>query len=468
MNQFLATSVLLTLCVVGGCGKKNPVTAITVEDSGVQVGEMASEWTADDWNRWRGPSGDGTVGDGMAGDGTVTEQALVTNWDDTTNVLWRADVPGRGHSSPIVVGNQVILATAIDSQEQQLVIAYQRTDGAEQWRTVLHQGGFPSARQVHQKGSNANSTLACDGRRLFIAMLNNDAIVATSLDLNGQVLWQEEIGKFVSRFGYAPSPILYKSLVIFAAENSGGGYLAALDAATGKLAWRTARGNFDSYSSPTVARVGDRDQLLISGDNAVTSYDPANGQELWRTPGTAGSTCGTIVLGNDRILASGGYPEKETVCLSSTGEKLWSNSEAFYEPSLNVVGNYVVGVNDNGIAICWDLESGERLWRERLGGNFSASPIRVGENFYVPNLEGTTFVFRAGDRFELIAENRLGDDAYASPAVSAGQLFLRVGIGKGADRREQLVCIGQRLQEADDAASDASAPADSATERSTE
>jgi outer membrane protein assembly factor BamB len=415
-----------------GCGRKHEVDVISPKESGVVLTEMDSDLAENDWGGWRGPGGDGIA----------APQEIVTTWDETTNVLWRADVPGRGHSSPIVVGDLVFLATAIKAEETQCVIAYYRVDGTEQWRTVLHRGGFPASGEVHQKATNANGTIASDGRHLYIAMLNSKAIIASALDLDGKLLWQQEVGKFASRFGYAPSPVLYKSLVIFAADNAGGGYLAALDGASGKVAWRVSRGRFDSYSSPAIANVGGRDQLLISGCDAVTSYDPATGEELWRTPCIAEATCGTIVTKGDRILASGGFPEMETVCLSAQGEMIWSNSEQIYEPSMIVSGDYVVGVNDDGVATCWEIESGEQQWKKRLGGNFSASPVLVDDLVIVPNLEGSTFVFRAGEEFEEIAENRLGDDAYASPAVAGGQIFLRIGVGKGTDRHEQLVCIG--------------------------
>ena len=229
-------------------------------------------------------------------------------------------------------------------------------------------------------------------------MLNTDAITATALDLDGEVLWQREVGKFVSKFGYAPSPVIYKSLVIVAADNKGGGYLAALDTETGQVAYRVSRGNGDSYSSPTVVPVGGRDQLLISGNDAVASYDPESGELLWRTQCIAEATCGTIVSDGERIFASGGYPESETICLSADGERLWSNKSKTYEPSLLVVGDRLLTVNDKGVAICWDGASGEELWKERLGGNFSASPVLVNGTVIVPNLSGDTVVFEAGSK----------------------------------------------------------------------
>lgn len=428
----LLTIFYLAMFTLLGCGVSNPVEEVSIADSGIALTEPGPDAIAQtDWPQWRGRYNDGVAG----------EQELVSQWDEQSNVRWRTEIPGRGHSSPIVVGNHVYLATADDVNQRQMVMSFDRQTGSPNWTTAVHEGGFPAARQVHKKATNANGTVACDGSRLYVNFLNQDAIMATALDLDGNIVWQQELGKFVSKFGYAPSPILYKSLVIFAADNRGGGYLVALDAQSGEIAWRIKRADVDTYSSPMVANVGGQDQLLISGCDAVTSYDPASGNQNWRTECIAQATCGTIVTTKDRIFASGGYPERETVCLAADGQRIWSNEVKAYEPSMLVVGNRLVAVNDDGIAYCWSIDDGQQLWRKRLGGNFSSSPILVGDKIYVSNLKGDTFVFRAEDQYEQIAKNRLGNDCYASPAVSSSELFMRVGYGSGDDRREQLVCI---------------------------
>ncbi len=439
VDMRLLSFFAIGMMVVVGCGRKNPVAEVSVSQSGVEIVEPSEPVAAGDWPLWRGPTTNGIAPD----------QPLVTQWDASTNVRWRSDVPGRGHSSPIVVGDTVYLATAIDNQQKQMVLAYNRADGTEKWQTVVHSGGFPSDRDVHKKGTNANGTIACNGTLLFTAFLNSDAITATALDLKGDIVWQKEIGKFVSKFGYAPSPVLYKSLVIFAADNYGGGYLTGLDAASGEIAWRVARTDDSSYSSPAVANVGGRDQLLISGGGAVTSYDPATGDQLWQTPCIAEATCGTVVTTDDKIFASGGYPERETVCLSSEGKKIWSDKTKVYEPSMIVSGENLVAVNDEGIAFCWAADSGDLKWKKRLGGNVSASPLLCNGTIYVSNLEGDTFVFVASDQYEPVSKNRLGDDCYASPAAAGGELFLRIGVQQNGKRSEQLVCLAAADDQAD-------------------
>jgi outer membrane protein assembly factor BamB len=428
-HLLVAVSLALSL---SACRKRTPVEEISASDSGIELVETASSWKAGDWPQWRGP----------AITGTAPDQSLPTTWSESENIKWRSKVPGRGHSSPIVVDDLVVIATAEKASQQQMVIAYDRNDGAERWRCVVHKGNFPSSAAIHPKATNANSTVASDGKRFFTAQLNGENVFVTAIDKQGNQLWQKKIGAFDSKFGYAPSPIIYHSFVIVAADNRGGGYLVALDGETGSIAWRTSRGTISSYSSPTVGKVGDRDQLLITGGKKLSSYDPTTGEEIWSTPCIAESTCGTVVHVRDRIIASGGYPDKETVCLSSTGNKIWSNRTQVYEPSLVADEEHVFAVTDDGIAICWGIETGDRLWRERLGGSFSSSPLLSAGRIYVSDLSGKTYVFEAsGEAYREIAVNRLGDDCYASPAASRGELFYRIGIGSGDDRREELVCI---------------------------
>ncbi len=427
-------AVLPVFFALVGCGSRvtrTPVREVSVATSGVELKDVAGPM--DGWPGWRGPTGDGLAPD----------QDLPTHWSESEGIVWRVDVPGRGHGSPVVVGDLVLLASAIDSQQKQVMLAYDRKTGEQQWQLVIHEGDFPSQREIHSKGTNANGTVACDGQRAYIAFFNSGAVTATAVDLEGNEVWRRELGAFASKFGYAPSPILYKSFVIVAVDNWGGGYIAALDSETGEIAWRIARPAQNSHSTPLVAHIGGRDQMLISGCDQVASYDPATGQEIWSTRCISETTCGTMVVLGDRAYASGGYPEKQTICLSATGEKIWDNKTQVYEPSMLAYGESLFAVSDDGIAYCWSADDGKMRWRERLGGNFSASPVVCNGNIYVPNLSGKTFVFKASpDGFDEVAVNRLGSDCYASPAVFQGQMFLRIGVQAGGDRQEQLVCIG--------------------------
>lgn len=427
----LAIAVFLS---APGCQKVTPVEEVSVSESGVSITETSASLAATDWPGWRGRSGDGLAGD----------QSAPESWGESENIKWRVAVPGRGHSSPIVVGDLVVLGTTLKEAGEQSAAAYDRQTGAEKWTTVIHSGGLPPDSVIHSKATRFNNTFASDGERLYVSTFNSNKVFVTALDLAGEQLWQKEIGAFASKFGYAASPVLYKSLVIVAADNFGGGYIAALDSKTGDLAWRTARSNDNTLSSPLIANFGGSDQLLISGGGKFASYDPATGEPNWSVDFVPSTTCGTPVVFEDLAFASGGYPNNETICVDAGGNRIWSNNTRLYEPSLLVDNGLLYAFTDKGVGYCWEARTGDEKWKKRMGGGFSSSPILVGGKIYVANLDGECFVLQAGGEYKEIANNPVGDNCYASPAFSDGELFFRIGVGEGAARKEELICIGEK------------------------
>lgn len=432
MRIFFSVLGIFSISVTG-CTQRTPVAEISVSESGVEIVEDAASDVDLPWPQWRGSAL------GIAPDGPIP-----TAWSADSKVRWQADVPGRGHSSPIVVGELVVLGTATEEPAEQIVVGWDRTDGQERWRTVVHRGGLPAPGAVHQKATNANGTVASNGAALVTAHLNGDHIWVTSLDLAGKLLWQTDIGAFNSKFGYAPSPVIYKSLVIVAADNQGGGYLVGLDIRSGDIAWRRSRGDVSSYSSPALVTLGGTEQVVITGEDHMASYAPATGELIWETECIAEATCGTVTATADRVFGSGGYPDRETVCLDANGVQLWSNRTKIYEPSMVAYEGSLFGITDDGIAYCWAVDDGKVRWKTRLGGSFSSSPVICNGNVYVADLSGNSYVFRAsGEGYELVSKNRLGDDCYASPAIAGDAIFFRVGFGDGPDRREKLFCIAE-------------------------
>ena len=391
-----------------------------------------------DWPWWRGPSRNGVA----ASDATPP-----TKWSNTENVTWKTPVPGRGHSSPIVVGDKVFLETADEAKKVQSVVAFDRKTGKQLWKTDISTGGFPRAN--HPKNTEASPTLACDGERLYAAFFHHETLQATALDLNGKKVWQKTVGPFNPRqfeYGYAPSPTLYRETVIFSAEYDGDSAITALDRKTGDQVWRTKRQSSITFSTPVVAHVAGKDQLLISGANQVASYDPANGKQLWTTPGTTAATCGTMVWDGDIVFASGGYPKAETLAVKGdgSGTVLWKNNQKCYEQSMLAHNGYVYGLTDNGILFCWQGIDGKEMWKERLRGPVSSSPIIAGGNIYQANELGTCYVFKPNpEKFDPVAENQLGDEAFPSPAVVGGQMFIRTATRSGGKRQEMLYCLGK-------------------------
>jgi outer membrane protein assembly factor BamB len=429
----LNTVLVLAAHTLAGCTKVTPVEEITAVSAADLPVLPEPRFSDDDWPWWRGPTRNGIA--------PATSAAPVA-WSESRNVVWKTEVSGRGNSSPTVVGDRVYPATADEAKQTQTVLCFDRATGNGVWQKDLHQGGFPSA--MHPNSTHANGTIACDGERLFIAFLHDNAIHAYALSLDGDLVWQQKLGAFTSQFGYAPSPCVWKSLVLFAADNRGGGWLAAVHRQTGDIVWRKGRPAISTYSSPVVASVAGRDQLLISGAGHVTSFDPGTGAELWSCAGTTEATVGTAVWDAERVFASGGYPGRQTIAVSAgKGKEAWSNAQHAYEPSLLLTDGHLYCTGDGGIACCWDAATGKEKWKKRLGGKFSASPVLSGGKIYATNEAGTTFVLQADpSRFELVAENQLGAESFATPTICGGRIYHRVREGSGGTRREVLYCIG--------------------------
>lgn len=407
--------------------------------SSLWAAEPEKKLGANDWPGWRGPFHSGVSVDKVA----------PVSWSASKNVFWKTAVPGRGHSSPTVVGSLVVLQTADEARQTQSVVAFDRSTGKQLWQTQLNRGGFPG--RIHRKNTHASSTIAGDGTRFFAVTLHHDAIHVTALaPKDGAVLWQKQVGPFIPdeyRNGYAASPLVYRGTLVVLAECDGGSFMVALERETGRQVWRTPRPARISYSSPALANVAGREQVLISGCDKVAGFDPTTGKRLWAVDATTMATSGTMVWHKDLVFASGGFPKAETVCVRAdgSGEIVWRNLQKCYEQSMIVHEGFLYAMNDGGIVFCWRATDGKEMWKVRLRGPISASPILAAGKIYMTSELGTTYVFQASPKKYLeLARNRLGNEVFASPSICGGQLFSRVAHVKGDQRREMLYCIGER------------------------
>ena len=185
--------------------------------------------TDGDWPWWRG----------LERNAIAQGKAYPIDWDTTKNVVWTTSIPGRGQSTPTVVGDKVFLTTADEKRQMQAVLCLNRSTGKPMWRRELHKGGFE--KDIHKKCSHAAASVAADGERIFAAFLNNKAIWLTCLDNEGKNIWQKKVCAFTSKFGFGASPLIHGAHVIVATDNMGGGFLTAYDRRTGKIAWNTQR-----------------------------------------------------------------------------------------------------------------------------------------------------------------------------------------------------------------------------------
>lgn len=425
------------LCVLAlGCWSAQLVTSATVTADDAVAASVRSIASPSHWPSWRGPQGDGIA---------HPDQSPPLTWSKTENVVWKAPIPGRGHSSPIVVGDLVIVATAEEDREIQSVLCLDRATGAERWRTSVHEGGLD--RKGNKKTTQASSTAACDGQRMFINFLNRGAIYTTALDLSGKQLWQTKVSDFATHQGFGSSPTLYGPLVLVTTDSRGGGVIAALDRASGKLVWSDQRPQKANYVSATVLQAAGRDQVVLHGCDLVSSYEPLTGKKLWEIEGSTTECVTSLVTDGRRIFASGGWPRNhlQAVEADGSGRTAWENGTKVYVPSMIVHREHLFAAVDGGLAMCWKCDTGEEVWKQRLGGTFTASLVLVGENLFATNEAGQTFVFRADPaKFQLVAQNKLGDEAYATPAICGGRIYMRVVEPAGGQRQEMLYCLGSK------------------------
>lgn len=400
---------------------------------------LASTVRSDDWRVWRGPNANGVA----SSDGPYP-----VNWNDNQNVIWKTPVPGRGHSSPIVVGDRIFLTTADENAQTQALLCYQRSNGKPLWQVELNRGGFNP--KIHNKNTHATPTPCSDGERVFVAFNNHQGVQLAAVSVDGEKIWQKAAGTYrpkTYQFGYAPSPLIYGSTVIVSSEFESDGFLAAFDRRTGQEIWRTKRPPTISYSTPIVATVANREQLLLSGCEKVSSFDPKTGRPLWAVPGMWTVTCATMVWDGDLVFASGGYPNKGTMAVRAdgSGQVVWQNRVKCYEQSMLVHQGHLYGVDDAGVAYCWRSSDGTERWKKRLGGNFSASPVLADGKIYATNERGSTFVYQADPRqFVPVAQNQIGGEGFATPAFCDGRIYARSATRDSGSRQEFLICIGQR------------------------
>ncbi|MBS0205506.1 MAG: PQQ-binding-like beta-propeller repeat protein [Planctomycetes bacterium] len=439
MRVWMAVACLVSIAT--GCGGRPrppgpPVPKaqeISVKPDAVAAESRLIQISQDDWPMWRGPNADGVA----------TGKPVPTKWTETENVTWKSKLPGRGHSSPIILGERIFLETADEQGQTQSVICLDRKDGSLAWDKTLFQGKLET--RMHHENSQASSTLACDGERLYATFLNDNKIWLTALELDGSQLWQTEVGSFASKFGYSASPTLYKSLVLLAADHEQGGFVAAVNRDEGSIVWRKTRPDKSSYASPRVVTIDGQDQMVVCGCRLVSSFNPLTGDQLWSVEGTADAGVGLPVTTSNLVIASGGYPQQETIALKADGTVAWRKNVKSYVPSLLIVNQSLFIVSDDGIAHCHDTKTGNELWKHRIGGRFRVSPVASGGNIITTDMSGKTTIFRATpEQFDLVAENQLGTEGFASPGISKGQLFLRVADSSHGPRQEWLYCIGEQ------------------------
>ena len=396
---------------------------------------LVSNLRAGDWPWWRGPDRNGVAD---------AAQEAPTDFGIGKGIKWSANIPGRAHGSACIVGDKVFIASADEERQLQSMHAFDRSTGKALWTAVVHENGM--TQKSNKKASWASSTPACDGERVYMNFISGDAVYTTALDLEGKQVWQTKITDYIIHQGYGSSPAIYQDLVIVSADNKSGGAVAGLDRKTGAVVWRNERAALPNYPSPVILEAAGKVQLFLTGTDKVSSLDPLTGKVNWEIEGATTECVTSTPTDGKHIYSSGGYPKNHVAAIAAdgSGKVVWETNDRVYVPSMLVKDGHLYATMDSGVAICLDSATGAEKWKGRLGGNFSASPVLVGDKIYAVNESGDFYVFKADpEKLEILATNKVGDEVYATPSICGGNVFLRVAEYEGEKRSERLICFGE-------------------------
>jgi len=395
------------------------------------VSLVALHSAAADWPQFRGPSGDGHA----------ATKNLPTTWNETTNVAWKAEIPGKGWSSPVLVASRLYLTTAVptdpagaDSPQSLQTLCVDANAGKILWTAeVFRQEAAPS---IHTKNSHASPTPIVSGDRLYVHFGHDGG---ACLDLKGQIIWKNNQHTYDPVHGNGGSPLLVDGLLIFSCDGADDPYVVALDAKTGLERWRFNRvsdaNNKFSFSTPAIIEVDGKKQLITPGSGVVNALDPASGHEIWRVRyGDGYSVIPKPVFGNGLLFIATGYNSPTVIAIrpqGATGDVTdshvaWTVKKAApHTPSLLLVGDELYMVSDKGILTCLDAKTGRENWNERIGGGYSASLLYAGGKIYVQSEDGTAIVFQPGSKFDKIADAGFKERTLASYAAGDDALLIR-------------------------------------------
>lgn len=382
---------------------------------------------AADWPEFRGPTAQGIVPNGP----------LPLHWSPTKNVVWKQAIPGKGWSSPIVVKRRVYLTTAVPSDDTKdlslRALCLDASTGKPLWDQAIFRADRANSPKIHTKNSYASPTPLLYDDLLYVHFGH---LGTACLDLQGKVLWRNQ-QHYAPVHGGGGSPIVAGNLLVFHCDGGDKQYVVALNRLTGKEVWHVDRNANPvkgfSFCTPLLITVNGQQQLISAGSNAVSALDPASGKEIWRVRYQGYSVVPRPVYGHGLLFICTGYDSPQLLAIRPDGHGDVTDTHIEWTarrgipltPSLLLAGDELYLAADNGIFSCLDAATGKVHYQERIGGNYSASPLLADGKIYLLSEQGTGLIFRAGKRFEELARIELDERALASYAAADGALFIR-------------------------------------------
>ncbi|HOK24934.1 MAG TPA: PQQ-binding-like beta-propeller repeat protein [Bacteroidales bacterium] len=394
------------------------------------------------------------------------------------NIRWKTEIPGLGLSSPVIWGNRLFVTTALSksdnkgfrtgifgdvtsvddvSEHEWLVICFDKNNGNRIWERVAHRG-VPAMKR-HPKSTHANASVATDGKHV-VAFFGSEGLYC--YDFNGNLLWKKDFGVLKSVFfsmpeaqwEFASSPIIYEGKIIIQCDVLENSFVAVLDAASGKELWRVNRDEYPGWCTPNIYTFQGRKYVVVNGYKHRGAYELETGKEVWRMSGGGDIPIPSPVIGKDIIYFNSAHGKSSPILAVNASARgditlkegetsndyvLWSRPRGgSYLQTLLLYRNHLYNLNWNGTINCYDPLTGEEIFSGKLGDakSFSASPVASDGKIYAVDEEGTIYILRDGNKYELIAEIPSGEVCMSAPAITDGMIFFRT--------QKYLYCVGKK------------------------
>lgn len=374
---------------------------------------------AEDWPEFRGPTGQGHS----------NETGLPLTWSETKNVKWKVAIPGKGWSSPAILGDRIWLTTATEDGKSLRAICVDRNTGALTQNVEVFR--IKNLGPMSPKNSLASPTPVLEGDRVY---LHFGAHGTACITQTGEIVWKTKLDYDNGQHGPGGSPVLYENLLIVSCDGNDYQFVAALDKLTGKTKWKKLREGYQAYTTPLVVKLPAGDQVISPGAFRAVAYEPRTGKEIWQVRyGDGFSNVPRPVYGNGLAFICTGFQEPSLMAVRVDGrgdvtkkQVAWTLKRgAPLTPSPLLIGDELYVITDNGIATCVDAATGKEHWKARVGGNHSASPIYADGRIYFLSEEGESVVIAPGKEFKVLGKNELNGETLASMAISGGSIFVR-------------------------------------------
>lgn len=383
--------------------------------------------SAENWWQFRGPNGQGRS----------EARGLALTWSETENVAWKTPIPGKGWSSPVILGNDIWMTTALDGGKSLQAICVDLESGSIKHDIEVFTPDDPVP--INEKNSHASPTPVVEPGRVYVHF---GAMGTACLDATtGDILWRNNEHAIDHKEGPGSSPILFENFLIFNCDGQDKQYVVALHKQDGSTAWRTDRSapfreKIDfrkAYATPILIAVNGQEQLLSPGADQVQSYDPRTGRELWQVRYKGFSNVPLPLFVDGMIYLCTGYTVPELWAIRPDGSGNVTDTHIVWKfkrqvssnPSPVFVDGRIYMAGDRGVATCVDAKDGALVWQERLGDNYTASPLYADGRIYFASEGGKVTVVEPGAKYKVLATNQLDGRFMASPAISGDSLILR-------------------------------------------